>query len=182
MEPAASCSMVSNRAIMPRADSTSSTVGRSDEGLPSPRTNFQMILKVTLIPGRAAARPPQLQGSAAVPGMPLSSLHKMRPIAKDIVGEPDHGGIDRRLACSTSHSKPRSWMKWHQDSVAPPSRGRPRSGRRFGHPHGPRSAAGHRRLVDYPAGIAARERLIPDRANAHNIGADLTDATGSIAS
>jgi hypothetical protein len=36
MEPAASCSMASNRAIMPRADSTSSTIGRSDEGLPSP--------------------------------------------------------------------------------------------------------------------------------------------------
>jgi hypothetical protein len=26
-------------------------------------------------------------------------------------------------------------MKWHQDSFAPPSRGRPGSGRRFGHPH-----------------------------------------------
>ena len=32
MEPAASCSMASNRAIMPRADSTSSTVGRSTKG------------------------------------------------------------------------------------------------------------------------------------------------------
>jgi hypothetical protein len=49
--------MASNRAIMPRADSTSCTVGRSDEGLPSPRTNFQTMLKVTLIlgQGRGAA-------------------------------------------------------------------------------------------------------------------------------
>jgi hypothetical protein len=46
---------------------------------------------------------------------------KMRPFAKDIVGEPDHGGIDRWLTCSTSQSKPRSWMKWHQDSFAPRS-------------------------------------------------------------
>ncbi len=44
--------MASNRAIMPRADSTSSTVGRSDEGLPSPRTNLQTMLKVTLTPGQ----------------------------------------------------------------------------------------------------------------------------------
>jgi O-methyltransferase involved in polyketide biosynthesis len=29
--------------------------------------------------------------------------------------------------------------------------------------------------VDYPAVVAARERLIPDRVNAHNIGADVTD-------
>jgi hypothetical protein len=35
--------MASNRAIMPRADSTSSTVGRSDAGLPSPRTSFQTM-------------------------------------------------------------------------------------------------------------------------------------------
>jgi hypothetical protein len=52
MEPAASCSMASNRAIMPRADSTSSTVGPSHEGLPSPRTSFQTMLKVTLTPGQ----------------------------------------------------------------------------------------------------------------------------------
>ena len=29
--------------------------------------------------------------------------------------------------------------------------------------------------VDYPAVVAVRERLIPDRVNAHNIGADVTD-------
>ena len=44
--------MPSNRPIMPRTDSTSSTVGRSDEGLPSPRANFQRMLKLTLIPGQ----------------------------------------------------------------------------------------------------------------------------------
>ena len=29
--------------------------------------------------------------------------------------------------------------------------------------------------VDYPAVVAVRERLLPDRVNAHNIGADVTD-------
>ncbi len=85
-------------------------------------------------------------------------LHELRPFAKDVVGEPDLGGIDRRLACSTSHFKPRSWMRWYRDSFALPSRGRARSGRRFGYPHGSHSAAGHRRRVDYPAGIASLER------------------------
>jgi hypothetical protein len=181
MEPAASCSMASNRAIMPRADSTSSTVGRSEEGLPSPRTNFQTMLKVTLYP--AGPRRGRLNCKVLLQfqGWPCH-LHKCGHLPRTSSAEPDHGGIDRRLACSTSHFKPRSWMKLHQDSFAPLSRGRARSRRRFGHPHGPHSAAGHRRPVDYPAEIASLERLIPDRANDHNIGADLTDATGSIAS
>jgi hypothetical protein len=42
----------SNRAIMPQADSTSSTVGRFNDGLPSPCTNFQTMLKVTPIVDR----------------------------------------------------------------------------------------------------------------------------------
>jgi O-methyltransferase involved in polyketide biosynthesis len=29
--------------------------------------------------------------------------------------------------------------------------------------------------VDYPAVVATRERVIPDRVNAHNIGDDVTD-------
>jgi O-methyltransferase involved in polyketide biosynthesis len=32
--------------------------------------------------------------------------------------------------------------------------------------------------VDFPAVIAARKRLVPDRANAHGIGADLTPEAG----
>jgi hypothetical protein len=133
-----------------RVDSTSCTVGRSDEGLPSPRTNFQTMLKVTLILGQghgAAASTARLCCSSRdALVLCIKCGHLPRTSSA-----PDHGGIDRRLACSTSHSKPRRWMRWHQDSFALPSRGRARSGRQFGHPHGPHSAAGHRRLVDYPA-------------------------------
>jgi hypothetical protein len=181
MEPAASCSMASNRAIMPRAVSTSSTLDRSDEGWPVAAHKLPEDVE-----GRAdtwsGPRRGRLNCKVLLQFQEWPChLHKCGHLPRtsaSLIMAPLTAG----LACSTPHFKPRSWMKLHHDSFAPLSRGRARSRRRFGHPHGPHSAAGHRRPVDYPAEIASRERLIPDRANDHNIGADLTDATGSIAS
>ena len=77
------------------------------------------------------------------------------------------------------HSEPRSSMRWRQGSFATIQM-------RWGLTWAPGWTLRVVRIaapatvdwydVDYPAVVALRERVIPDRVNAHNIGADVTDA------
>jgi hypothetical protein len=120
------------------------------------------MLKVTLIPGQGPRRGRlnskvllQFQGCfLSYAKRCLCPLHKKAAFAKDIVGEPDHGGIDRRLARSTSYSKPRCWMP-RVISHFPAGDGLPKApgeavvdcGRRGGAAPGPGFVVGLIRLV-----------------------------------
>ena len=85
--------------------------------------------------------------------------------------------ISTPTSCSTSPSGPRSWTRW-------PRRSWPATRTRSGSTWAPGSTPA-RRLdppstvdwydVDFPAVAAARERLIPERPNAHVIGADVRE-------